>query len=151
DDSWWQPGVGPELARLLRDRNAAWVIADEPPKHLAGLAVDAREAANEYTPRSPILTGDWFYLRWIGRHEQFPDLAQERLDPSHRLRWWADKLLDVLDGGRVREIIGFFNNGYSGHSPAALRHMRRLLGLPQSDTPAERAEQQRKSELLFDV
>lgn len=149
DDSWWQPGVGPALAKKLRERNAAWVIADEPPKTIAMLSPDDAQASTTYQPRSPILTGDWFYVRWIGRHEQFPDLAEQRLDPTGRLKWWADKLLGVLAGGRVKEIVGFFNNGYSGHSPLAARKMRDLLDLPNPPAPAARAAAKAASERLF--
>ena len=148
-DSWWAPGVGPTLARALRERNAAWVVADEPPKDVAHLRPDDADSQAMYEPRSPILTGDWFYLRWLGQHNQFPNLAETRLDATSRLDWWARKLLGVLSGGRVREIVGFFNNGYSGHSPASVQAMRRRLGLEVRPTPARRIEDEKSAGLLF--
>ena len=138
-DSWWQSGVGPATARLLRGRNMPWVVADEPPADVADLPADAPRAQTVYRPRPAILTADWMYVRWIGRHEQWPDRASERLDPTARLRWWADKLGGLQGGGRVREILGYYNNGYSGHSPTAVRRFLELLGLPVPPTPAQAA------------
>ena len=138
-DSWWRPGAGPAVARLLREKNMAWVVGDEPPKEVAGLPPDAAEATAVYKPRPLVLTADWLYVRWIGRHQQFPDRAAERLDPTPRLAWWAGKLSALLAEGRAKAAMGFFNNGYAGHSPAAVRKMLALLDLPARDPPAAAA------------
>ena len=138
-DSWWRPGVGPRTARLLRARNMPWVAADEAPEQLVPFPPDDETAAGAYRPRPLVLTADWLYLRWIGRHEQYPDLAEERVDPARRLGWWAANLRKLAAGGRVREVVGFFNNGYSGHSPTACRTMLRLLDLPVPQVPARQA------------
>ena len=138
-DSWWRPGVGPRLARALRAKNMAWVVGDEPPKEVADQRPDVAEVVGIYQPRPTVLTADWLYVRWIGRHQQFPDRSVERLDPTPRLAWWAQKLGGLAAEQRVREVVGFFNNGYSGHSPAAVRRFQKLLGLPQRDPPAAAA------------
>ena len=137
-DSWWQPGVGPRVASVLKERNIAWTIADEPDLY-AVTTPPSPEAEFRQTPRAAVLTGDWVYVRWIGRHEQYRDLARERVDARPRLAWWAARLRDLAAGGRVKEVVGFFNNGYSGHSPTTARQLLAMLGRPVAETPAERS------------
>ena len=136
-DSWWRPGVGPALARTLRAANMPWVAADEPAEGEASRPVDAPGLS--YKPRPTVLTADWLYVRWLGRHRQFADRASERLDPTPRLAWWVEKLEELGRTGRVREVVGFFNNGYAGHSPASARRMLTRLGRPARDPPAASA------------
>lgn len=125
--SWWEDAEA--TAEMLRKRRVAWVVADEPPKAIAMLPPDARTVVG-YRPLPHVVTSDFLYVRWIGRHEQFEFLGREELDPTPRLRWWSDHLRDVLaTHPSVDTVYGFFNNGYSGHSPAAARRFKRLLGM----------------------
>jgi uncharacterized protein YecE (DUF72 family) len=134
-ESWWNK----EAVQLLRDRDVAWVIADEPSIELASLPpFDEHIGAWGYRPRPIIVTTDFIYVRWLGRHEQFPDLARERLDPTARLAWWAQRLTEIAGPTRpVRTVYGLFNNGYAGHSPGTCRRFLRLTGREVPMVPAD--------------
>jgi uncharacterized protein YecE (DUF72 family) len=130
-DGWWHPMT----AALLRGHNAAWVCADETPAAHLGQRPSEPTA---YQHRRPILTADWFYLRWIGVHEQFGSDSKKdhnRHDATGRLAGWADHLRTLTATGRVNEVLGFVNNDYSGHSPTDVRTLRKLLGQPEKQVP----------------
>jgi uncharacterized protein YecE (DUF72 family) len=103
-------------ARLLRDHNCCWVAADyleDPP--------DMRP-----------VTSDFLYVRWIGRHGQYPTLDRERIDVTERLQWWKEHLTAAATSD-VKTIWGLVNNDYSGYAVGACNKMKRLLGLPVND------------------
>lgn len=119
---WWRDST----AALLRARNIAWVTADEPDRVTAGLT-PGKVPAGGYQPRIAPRTADFLYMRWLGRHDQFPDLGREYLDPEPRLSWWYRHLRASLHrqpapGG----VFGFFNNGFAGHAPASCRRFRAM-------------------------
>ena len=123
-DGWWTR----DTADLLKSLNVSWVVADEAPHPV--VAGDGEG----YEPRRAVLTGDLFYARFIGVHEQFEKKTHQRLDPAGRLGWWAERLRK-LEGTRVTRTLCFFNNDYAGHSPDTARQMRRALGLPELSPP----------------
>ena len=81
------------------------------------------------TAREP--TADFAYFRWLGDRPQLDDYSQLLFDRSTEIRGWADVLKEL--SGQVREIYGFFNNHYEGHSPASARRLLRGLGQPVID------------------
>lgn len=120
---WWSDAT----VALLRAHNVAWVTADEPDRMTAGLT-PGQVPDGGYQPRIAPRTADFIYMRWLGRHDQFPDLGREYLDPEPRLSWWYRHLRASLarqpaPGG----VFGFFNNGFAGHAPASCRRFRSLL------------------------
>ena len=120
---WWQTTT----AELLSEHGIAWVTADEPDRGTAGLP-PGRVGPGGYQPRMAARTADFVYLRWLGRHDQFPDLGREYLDPDPRLDWWRRHLEQSLErqpapGG----VYGFFNNGFAGHAPASCRRFQALI------------------------
>ena len=50
------------------------------------------------------------------------------LDREDSFRAWEADLMKVF--GEVREVYGYFNNHWAGHSPASANEMKRRLGLP---------------------
>ncbi len=74
------------------------------------------------------VVGDFVYLRFIGRHGRFPLKEREELDQTPRLAMWLGQLQAYLP--TLRAVYGFFNNDYSGHSPATCNRFKRLIGLP---------------------
>lgn len=111
-DGWWSP----ETATAFRGLNVCWVTADEPAK------TEAHAPPTGYRPRPIVATTSDLYIRWIGQHEQFPDLATERLDPTARLAWWSERLRAVLQKrSEITRVLGFFGNGFSGYAPATCR------------------------------
>ena len=76
-------------------------------------------------------TADFAYFRWLGDRPQFEDYSELLFDRSAEISRWADVLKEL--SGQVREIYGFFNNHYEGHSPASARRLLRGLGQPVID------------------
>ncbi len=71
------------------------------------------------------------YFRWLGDRPQLSDYAHTRFDRSEEILGWARVLQEL--SGQVREIYGFFNNHYEGHSPASARRLLERLGQPVTD------------------
>lgn len=111
----------PQTAALLRDHACCWVMADyfEEPWEVPA-------------------TTDFLYVRWIGRHGQFPTLDREQLDVTARLEWWKHELQKIAG---VSTIWGLVNNDYSGYAVGTCNRMKRLLGLPISETQDARQGQ----------
>ncbi|MEM1165875.1 MAG: DUF72 domain-containing protein [Planctomycetota bacterium] len=119
-DSWWVPPT----AELFRHLGVCWVATDEVRKH------EANAPPGRYKPRPIVPTTDHLYIRWIGWHEQFPDLAREYLDPTKRLAWWSARLETVLSKRpELTSVHGFFGNGYTGHAPATCRRFVSASGI----------------------
>lgn len=78
-------------------------------------------------PRLHVVS-NFAYLRFIGRHGRFPLKGREELDQTPRLEMWLRQLQNHLPA--LHAVYGFFNNDYSGHSPATCNRFKRLLGLP---------------------
>lgn len=71
-------------------------------------------------------TTDFVYLRWIGEHPELDDFSHVRIDRDAEIGEWAEALIDLVTRDLV--VHGYFNNHFSGHSPATARALLRLLG-----------------------
>ena len=76
-------------------------------------------------------TAEFAYFRWLGDRSHLSDYSEARVDRSAEILSWS-KVMKRLSG-QVREIYGFFNNHYEGHSPASARGLLRRLGEPVTD------------------
>lgn len=105
---------------LLQRDHVAWVAADY--IHL---------------PPELLITAPFTYLRFIGEHGRFTDKSREQLDPTERLTHWREQLLPHL--ARLDAVYGFFNNDFSGHSPATCNRFKQMFGLPTAypDIPSQ--------------
>ncbi|MGH9420585.1 MAG: hypothetical protein ACRD3J_11460, partial [Thermoanaerobaculia bacterium] len=52
------------------------------------------------------------------------DFSRVQLDRSEEIRAWSE----VLKRVKSKDIFGFFNNHFAGHSPASAREMQSLVG-----------------------
>ncbi|HEV2719327.1 MAG TPA: DUF72 domain-containing protein [Thermoanaerobaculia bacterium] len=77
-------------------------------------------------------TADFLYVRWMGPDREITDYSHIQFDRSAEMEAWAEALRLAA---HTKEIFGFFNNHFAGHSPANAREMQRLLG----QTPVEPA------------
>lgn len=114
--SWIQDGV----IALLREHNVAVVLVEGrwiPRKIMAALA------------ERP--TADFGYIRWIGPDRDLVDFSRVQVDRTRELEVWKSAVETLAS--RVTEIVGYVNNHYSGHSPATVRQLQRLLGQPSVD------------------
>jgi uncharacterized protein YecE (DUF72 family) len=78
-------------------------------------------------PRVNEVTADFLYLRWLGNREAIERYDRIQIDRSKELDDWESELRKALP--RVREVFGYFNNHWAGHSPASANEMKRRLGL----------------------
>lgn len=127
---WTRAEVLPHLLDLLRAHGVALALSD-----------------GRWIPRQTMLelagqpTADFLYVRWMGPDREITDYSRTQFDRSAEIRSWADVLKSVAN---TREIYGFFNNHFAGHSPASAREMQRLLG----QTPVEPASLRRQGSLF---
>jgi|SRR5947209_11345286 len=88
-----------------------------------------------YMPRHIALTTDFAYVRWLGNRRQIERVHAVQIDREREIEAWARELETVTS--RVERLYGFFNNHYSGHSPANVRTLRGLLGVPDQNREPE--------------
>ena len=110
-ESWYTDDV----VRLLENYGVCWV------------SIDYLDLPKRVTP-----TTNFLYMRWLGWHGQFTEKDREQLDVTPQLHWWQKHLKSQLD--QTQAIYGFFNNDYSGHSPATCNRFKTMVGL-QAITP----------------
>jgi uncharacterized protein YecE (DUF72 family) len=92
----------------------------------------ARRAAFAWTewrdlPRPTPVTADFLYLRWLGERREIARYDRVQIDRTPSFDAWERDLRRVLP--EVREVFGYFNNHWAGHSPAGANEMKRRLGL----------------------
>ena len=100
-----------ETAHLLRRHNICWT------------SIDYIDLPKQVAP-----TSNFLYIRWLGRHGQFKRKDHVQADVRPQLDWWWAYLQPQL--GQVDTIYGFFNNDYSGHSPATCNLFKSIIGQP---------------------
>jgi uncharacterized protein YecE (DUF72 family) len=120
-NSWMRAAVLPRVLELLRAHGIALALSD-----------------GRWVPRATMLklaeqrTADFLYIRWMGPDREITDYSRIQFDRSAELESWAEVLRRIV---HTKEIFGYFNNHFAGHSPASAREMQRLLG----QTPVEPA------------
>jgi uncharacterized protein YecE (DUF72 family) len=72
------------------------------------------------------------YIRWIGRHGRFDSHDVELDSRLPDLEKWLEEIQENLNG--VISVYGFFNNDYTGHSPATVNRFKQMVGLPVRDS-----------------
>jgi uncharacterized protein YecE (DUF72 family) len=77
----------------------------------------------------------------MGPDREITDYSHTQFDRSEEIRAWSEVLKRAA---LTKEIFGFFNNHFAGHSPASAREMQRLLGQQPVDL-----ETLRKQRSLF--
>jgi len=116
-----------EPAALLREHGVAWVWNDWLPTetYLAPMP----RAIDE--PAAMVTTADDFaYIRLIGNHDERIDYRTITVDRLADLVRWAEMAMEFRRGREDRGIYILLNNHYSGSSPATIRELERVLGLP---------------------
>ena len=118
--------VGPELERVLRDRDAPLVLTEQ--KWMPRPA----EVAQRVDP----VTGPFGFVRLIGDREAIEKVTttwgRTVVDKSAEL---AETALVIKQMARRVPVVVFVNNHYAGHAPATVRELRHLLKLPEPSPP----------------
>ena len=76
------------------------------------------------------VTADFLYVRWLGHREDITRYDRIQIDRTDELADWERTCRELP--GTVRDVFGYFNNHWAGHSPASARELLRRLG---SSTP----------------
>jgi uncharacterized protein YecE (DUF72 family) len=124
---WMGDDILPRLLELLHAHGIALALSD-------GRWI-ARRTVLELAARP---TADFLYVRWMGPDREITDYSRIQFDRSEELRAWAEVLRNVAN---TKEICGFFNNHFAGHSPASARELQRLLGQKPVEPASLRAQQ----------
>jgi len=123
---WMQADVLPRVLPLLNEHGVALALSD-----------------GRWIPRQTMLelaeetAADFLYARWMGPDREITDYSRIQFDRSNELQSWAEVLRSVAN---TKEIYGFFNNHFAGHSPANAREMQRLVGQQQVESATLRAQ-----------
>jgi uncharacterized protein YecE (DUF72 family) len=115
------------LLALLAEHNVALALSDGkwiPRKQMMALA--ARPTAG------------FHYVRWMGADQSIVDYSRIQIDRTRELESWAELLWPYAEQGR--EVFGYVNNHFAGHSPESARTLQRLAGQPAVD-PEQLGEQ----------
>ncbi|MBV8544343.1 MAG: DUF72 domain-containing protein, partial [Acidobacteria bacterium] len=123
---WMRPDVLPDLQELLAHHGIALALSD-------GRWI-ARDTMLEQIERP---TADFLYVRWMGPDREITDYSRVQFDRSEEMRAWSAALKSAAS---TRDIFGFFNNHFAGHSPASARELQRLLGQQPVDPEALRRQ-----------
>ena len=78
-------------------------------------------------PRVTEVTSDFLYLRWLGDRREIERYDRVQVDRSESFAAWERDLRRTFP--EVREVYGYFNNHWAGHSPSSANEMKRRLGL----------------------
>ncbi|MDQ3280601.1 MAG: DUF72 domain-containing protein [Acidobacteriota bacterium] len=128
------PRLPRELRFAIELRQSGWMDADVLPQlhdllsaHGVSLALNdgkwiARETMLELAGKP---TADFLYVRWMGPDRDITDYSHVQFDRSAEIRAWAEV---IRRAAHTRDVFGFFNNHFAGHSPASAREMQRLVG-----------------------
>jgi uncharacterized protein YecE (DUF72 family) len=71
-------------------------------------------------------TADFLYVRWMGVDQGLVDYSRIQVDRTRDLETWMGVLWPYAEQGR--EVFGYVNNHFAGHSPASARELQRLFG-----------------------
>jgi len=137
------PTLPPDLRFAVEFRQRGWihegVLALLAEHHVALALVDAR-----WIPRRTMTllaerpTADFAYIRWMGPNRDLVDYSRIQVDRHKELEAWV-KAINVL-APKVKVSYGYVNNHFAGHSPATVRMLQEMMGMPITD-PAKLGEQ----------
>jgi uncharacterized protein YecE (DUF72 family) len=111
---WMRPEVLPNLLELFAAHGVALTLSDA--------RWIPRETMLELAERP---TADFHYVRWMGPDRSITEYSHLQFDRSQEILAWSEVLKRVA---HTRDVYGFFNNHFAGHSPANARQMQELLG-----------------------
>ncbi|HEX8169749.1 MAG TPA: DUF72 domain-containing protein [Thermoanaerobaculia bacterium] len=111
---WTREDVLPRLTALLAQHGVALALSD-------GRWI-ARETLLALAEEP---TADFLYIRWMGPDREITDYSRVQFDRTAEIAAWAEVLKRAA---HTRDVYGFFNNHFAGHSPASARELQRHMG-----------------------
>jgi uncharacterized protein YecE (DUF72 family) len=140
------PTLPRDMRFAVEVRHSDWTRAEALPRLLEllngeGVALALNDG--RWIPRKTMLalaerqTADFLYVRWMGPNRDITDYSRIQFDRSEEMRAWAEVLRQAA---HTKDIFGFFNNHFAGHSPANAREMQTLLGQKPVEPASLRAQ-----------
>jgi uncharacterized protein YecE (DUF72 family) len=132
-----------DLRIAIEFRQRGWIY-DGVLALLAEHAVALTLTDARWIPRKQMLslaarpTAPFAYLRWMGPNRDFVDYSRVQVDRTRELEAWSHAIFGLI--GRGADVYGYVNNHFSGHSPASVRELQRLVGQKPID-PEQLGEQ----------
>jgi uncharacterized protein YecE (DUF72 family) len=83
----------------------------------------ALQLAERFAARPP---APFAYVRWMGPNRDLVDYSRIQVDRTRELAAWGAALGALAEG--AREVWGYVNNHFAGHSPENVRQLQQLLG-----------------------
>lgn len=105
----------PETYDLLRNCGVALALSDG--------RWSSRETLLSLVGRP---TAPFQYIRWMGPDRRITSFARVQVDREAEIALWAEALRRAP--ASPFQVFGYFNNHFSGHSPASARSLQRRLG-----------------------
>ena len=139
------PTLPRDLRFAIEIRQSRWMDRDVR-QHLLGLLAhygvalalsDGRWIRRETMLELTEQASDFLYVRWMGPDREITDYSRIQFDRSGEIRAWSEALRRAA---HTKEIYGFFNNHFAGHSPASARELQRLLGQQPVEPESLRAQ-----------
>ncbi|MDX1600587.1 MAG: DUF72 domain-containing protein, partial [Anaerolineales bacterium] len=133
---------GPRYAVEVRNRD--WLTAD------FGEMLSQQNVALvlqdlHYMPRLDWTTADFVVIRWLGRRKDIDTFDRLQIDRTEELEGWAQRVQGFIDEGR--DLYGYFNNHFAGHSPASVRQFAEMIGVERAPSGGGAPPRQMKMDL----
>jgi uncharacterized protein YecE (DUF72 family) len=117
-------GLLPGVRYAVEVRNRKW-LTPELGELLSGHGVALVLQDLYYMPKMDWLTADFTVVRWLGRRSDISEFDRIQIDRTQELNGWGERVHRFLDEGR--DVYGYFNNHFAGHSPGSLRQFQEIL------------------------
>jgi len=140
------PSLPGDMRFAVELRQSRWMQSDVRPRVLDLVAVHGIALAlsdGRWIRRETMLelaenaTADFLYVRWMGPDREITDYSRLQFDRSAEIASWAEV---IQKAAHTKEIYGFFNNHFAGHSPANARELQRLVGQQPIDPASLRVQ-----------
>ncbi|MFI5232605.1 MAG: DUF72 domain-containing protein [Gemmatimonadales bacterium] len=137
------PTLPPDLRFAIEFRQKGW-INDGVIALLAEHHVSLALVEGKWIPRRTMLalaerlTADFAYIRLMGPNRDLVDYSRVQVDRRSELETWTEVMASLAR--RVTFTYTYVNNHFSGHSPATVRMLQEMNGLPVVE-PAKLGEQ----------
>jgi uncharacterized protein YecE (DUF72 family) len=130
------PALPPDIKFAIEFRQKGWIndgiVALLAEHHVALALVDGKwipRRTMEMLAARP--TSDFAYVRLMGPDRDLVDYSRIQVDRKKELDAWA-KIMAIL-APKVSYTYTYVNNHFAGHSPATIRMLQEILGMPVMD------------------
>jgi uncharacterized protein YecE (DUF72 family) len=137
------PLLPADLRWVIEFRNPRW-LTDATLSVLRAHGVAVALVEGRWLKRERVLalaaepTADFAYVRWMGPDRSLTDYSRVQVARDREIGAWGEAIAALRS--RVREVFGYVNNHFEGHSPATARTLQARLGLRVVDPSSLRIQ-----------